>query len=126
MEHRRDEEPKLLIDGFGLDNVGLHECRVSDLASFLAQLLTSLRFTAKAGTNTCTISMSIQQLRNNYILNYSSSTISYPRCTNSFQGQLIELNTDCGSEKWALSLAIAWNLLSMVSGLRTINMSTLT
>ena len=89
---------------------------------FPAESLT-LRFTAKAGTNTCTISMSVQQFRKNYISNYSSSTITYPRCTNSLEGQL---NSDCGSEKWAYSLAIAWNLLSMVSSLLIMNLAILT
>ena len=90
---------------------------------FPARSLTSPRFTARAGTNTCMISMLIQQLPDIYIFNSSSSAITYPRCTNFIEGQL---DSDCGSEKWAYSLAIAWNLLSMVSNLLMTNMTILT
>ncbi|KAJ7019630.1 Ion transport protein-domain-containing protein [Mycena alexandri] len=43
---------------------------------------------------------------NQYMHDYA---IVYPRCTNSDTAE----NSDCGSEGWAFSLFIAWNLLSM-------------
>jgi hypothetical protein len=41
----------------------------------------------------------------------AGSALSYPRCTNSSPK---DLDSDCGSESWAFTLFIAWNLLSMV------------
>ncbi|KAI0050088.1 hypothetical protein FA95DRAFT_1487881 [Auriscalpium vulgare] len=44
---------------------------------------------------------------NQYMHDYA---ISYPRCTNSTPA---DPDSDCGSEGWAFTLFIAWNLLSM-------------
>lgn len=50
--------------------------------------------------------MSVGEGWNQYMHNYA---ISYPRCTNPSS----QMDSDCGSEGWALALFIAWNLLSM-------------
>ncbi|GLB42802.1 putative calcium channel [Lyophyllum shimeji] len=51
--------------------------------------------------------MSVGEGWNQYMHDY---TITYPRCTNNADDVT---ESDCGSERWAFALFIAWNLLSM-------------
>lgn len=84
----------LYVEVFGLTKWGQGESRNQNYTT-MGSALVMLAF------------MSVGEGWNQYMHDY---TISYPRCTNSSPE---EPDTDCGSSAWALSLAIAWNLLSM-------------
>lgn len=67
---------------------------------------------AKGGISTCTTSECDKVACASSFIYGVTSTVAYPRCTNSSPE---DPDSDCGSPGWAYFLFIAWNVLSMVS-----------
>ncbi|KAF8063493.1 Ion transport protein-domain-containing protein [Lyophyllum atratum] len=68
----------------------------------------NMNFTSVGSSLVMLAFMSVGEGWNQYMHDY---TITYPRCTNNTTDQVTD--SDCGSERWAFALFIAWNLLSM-------------